>query len=124
MAVASGTAGSVLIGTVPIGSVKEWSLNFSRTTADVSGMGTQSSSFIPTVYNYTGSFSTSKDNADAGEVALKAQALGSGTAGLKLYDGTAFYTCGTVIITGMGPGLAFDGAATNAYDFQGSGPLS
>ncbi len=124
MAVNSGTAGSVLIGTVAVGAVKEWSLNFSRTTADITGMGTAPSSFIPTVYNYTGSFSTSRDNADAGEVALRAAALGAGTAGLKLYDGTALFTCGTVIITGMGPGIAFDGAATNQYDFQGSGPLS
>jgi hypothetical protein len=124
MAVASGTAGSVVVGTVVVGNVSEWSLSFSREAVETSGMGQASRTFIPSVYGYSGSFSLAKDVADAGEVALKAAALGSGTVGLKLYEGTAYYNCATVIITGMSPALSFDGKSENSYDFQGSGALA
>ena len=124
MAVASGTAGSVVVGTVVVGRVKEWSLSFSREAVEISGMGQASRDFIPGIYGYSGSFSTAKDVADAGEVALKSATLGAGTVGLKLYEGTALYTLGTVVITGMSPSLSFDGASETSYDFQGSGVLT
>jgi hypothetical protein len=124
MTVQSGTAGSVIVGTVVVGRVKEWNLSFSRKTAEITGMGMVAEEHIPTTYGYTGSFSTAKDVADAGEVALKASALGVGTVGLKLYEGTALYTIGTAILTGMTPKLAYDGESTNAYDFKASGTLT
>lgn len=124
MAVASGTAGSVIVGTVAVGKVKEWSLSFSRDAVETTGMGTSAREYIPGVYGFTGSFSTNKDIADAGEVALKAAAIGAGTVALKLYEGTAYYNIGTAVLTGMNPSLSFDGASQNSYDFQGSGTLS
>ncbi len=124
MAVASGTAGSVVVGTVAVGHVSEWSISFSREAVEIPGMGLAAREYIPGIYGFTGTFSTSKDIADAGEVALKAAALGAGTVALKLYEGTAYYNVGTAILTGMNPALSYDGAATNSYDFTGSGTLA
>ena len=124
MGVASGTAGSVVVGTVVVGHTQEWSLSFSRDAVEITGMGQAAREYIPGVYGFTGSFSLAKDIADAGEVALKAAALGAGTVALKLHEGTAYYSVGTAILSGMSPALSFDGASTNAYDFTGSGVLS
>lgn len=124
MTVASGTAGSVVVGTVAAGHTQEWSLSFSRDAVEITGMGQTAREYIPGVYGFTGSFSMAKDISDAAEVALKAAALGAGTVALKLHEGTAYYSIGTAIITGMSPALSFDGASTNSYDFSGSGPLA
>ena len=124
MAVQSGTAGSVVVGTATVARVTEWSLSLSREAVEISGMGQGWRDFLPGIAGATGSFSAAEDLADPGQQALLTAALGAGTVGLKLHQGTAFYNIGTAIITGRNPSLSFDGATTTSYDFTVSGPVS
>lgn len=124
MTVASGTAGSVLVGTVEVGRVSEWSMNVQRKIVEISGMGEGWQQFIAGIAGATGSFSLAGDPADAGQIVLKAAALGAGTVALYLYEGTALWTIGTAVISGPKAALSFDGASKWSYDFTADGTVS
>ena len=124
MAVQGGTAGSVVVGTVVVGRVKEWSMDVSRDAVEITGMGMGWREFIPGVAGATGSFSLVGDWSDVGQAAMKSAALGAGTVGLKLGGGTALWTIGTAIISGPKDSIAYDGASAASYDFTASGVVS
>jgi len=119
MARIAGVGGNVVMGTVTVTGIKEWSVDYTQPVVDTSGFdNTQGKTFLPllAISEWAGAFSGFRDG---GPQALSTGA--TGTISLKDSTVTGQMWTGPVIITGMHPSRSFDGAALISYDFQGSG---
>ena len=125
MAALSGTAGSVIVGTVVCGEIQEWSLDLSHSPVETTAFGDSWQEYIPSIRGATGSFSGNYDTADAQQTVLTSSMLGGSAVALKLYvSGTKYFTLGTTYLTGEGHSISNDGKADVSFDFTVSGPVT
>lgn len=125
MAQLSGTAGSVVAGTVTVGEISEWSLNLSASTVDVTAFGDNWIEKIVSVRDASGSFSGNMDLADTAQGTLINSMLGGSAVALKLYaSATKYWNVGTAFVTGMGPAISQTGKGEISFDFETSGPVT
>lgn len=125
MAQYSGTAGSVVVGTVTAGEIAEWSLDMSMSPVDVTAFGDNWEEAIPSIRAATGSFSGNADATDGGQTLLDAAMLDGTTVGLALYvNATNYWSIGTALLTGRTAGMAQTGKGDVSYNFKVSGPVS
>ena len=126
MATLTGTAGSVTHGTAPglIGEMKTWSLNVAVAELDTSSFGNSWKEFTGGIGEWSGSFEGNADPSDAGQDAMWTNLVAGSLVELRFYmSGTVFYQ-GTAMITSQDVGQSFDGLATQAFNFRGSGTLA
>ena len=125
MAVYSGTAGSVVIGTVSTGEMKEWSLDIGQNVVDVTAFNEEWTRNIAGIRNASGSFSGNFDGAGTNQLVLLNAILAGTAPALKLYvSATKYFTVGTAFVTGMNPSTSYDGAAQITFNFTASGPVT
>jgi len=121
----SGTAGSVTIGTVPVGEIAEWSLDLRHSPVDVTAFGDNWERYVPSIRGATGSFSGNFDDADAAQSTLRNSMLGGSAVALRLYvSPNKYFNVGTAYLTGMSPAVSVAGKADTGHDFQVSGPVT
>ena len=121
----SGTAGSVTIGTVPVGEIAEWSLDLRHSPVDVTAFGDNWERYVPSIRGATGSFSGNFDDTNAGQTTLRNSMLGGSAVALQLYvSPTKYFNVGTAYLTGMSPAVSVSGKADTGHDFQVSGPVT
>lgn len=125
MAAIGGTAGSVLIGTVVVGGISEWSLDISHSPVEVTAFGDDWAKYVPSIRNATGSMSGNFDGANAGQDAMLDAILDATEVVLKLYtDGTHYFNVASAYVTGAGPSISQTGKAEASYSFQNSGAVT
>lgn len=125
MAVYSGTAGSMRIGTVTTNEIKEWSLDLGQNVVDVTTFSEAWERKIAGIRNASGTFSGNFDDSDTNQTAIM-NALLNGTAlNLRCYvNSTKYFNVGTAFVTGMSPSTSYDGAAQVSFNFTVSGPVT
>lgn len=127
MAPVSGTAGSVVIipgGTAVVGRVREWGLNITHNTNDVTGMGMSWREHIAGLREWDGSMMLIGDVADTPQGTVRSRIIGGSAPFLiNFSDGTATYS-GSAIPTKFSPKLTYDGILEISVDFLGSGVLA
>lgn len=125
MSALSGTAGSVTIGTVPVGEIAEWSLDLRHSPVDVTAFGDNWERYVPSIRGATGSFSGNFDDTDTAQSTLRNSMLGGSAVALRLYvSPTKYFNVGTAYLTGMSPAVSVAGKADTGHDFQVSGPVT
>lgn len=120
----SGLGGSVVVGTVVVGEISEWSLDINMSPTEVTAFGDDWKRSIPNIRAASGSFSGNFAADEAGQTTLRSAMLGGQAVALKLFEGTAFWTVGTALLTGHGNSLSHQGKAEVSYDFEPSGPVT
>lgn len=127
MAPVSGTAGSVVIipgGTAVVGKVREWSINITHNTNDVTAMGMSWREHIAGLREWDGSMMLVGDVADTPQGTVRSRIIGGSAPFLcNFSDGTATYA-GSAIPTKFSPKLTYDGILEISVDFKGSGPIT
>ena len=125
MAVYSGTAAVLKIGTVTTNEIKEWSLDLGHNLVDVTAFSEERVRNIAGIRNASGSFSGNFDDTDANQTATM-NALLNGTAlEVRCYvSATKYFAVGTAFVTGMNPSTSYDGAAQTTFNFEASGPVT
>lgn len=124
MAVFSGTAGSVVIivsGTAAVQGINEWSLDIQSPTVEVTEFGQTWDQFVPSVRNWTGSFSGNKHNAVN---SVDNSVLGGSVVTVQFYESATKYWAGSAYITGMSPSLSLKGKGDITYNIQGHGAIT
>ena len=128
MAAFSGTAGSVVYatgGTTLVGGISEWSIDISMSPVEDTEFGQTFDTFVPSVRNYTGSFSGNHPNSDAAFTNLQNAMIGGSAVSLRLYiNATKYWNVGTAYITGQSSGVSAKGKGEGSFNFQGSGALT
>lgn len=125
MAALSGTAGSVLAGTVVVGEIAEWSFDVGHSPVETTAFGDQWQEYIPSLRNATGSFSGNRDTTDTVQTTLLNSTLGGSAVALKLYvSPTSYWTVGTAYITGQSDSISNAGKADVSWNFQVSGAVT
>lgn len=123
MAALSGTAGSVFIGTVQIGELREWNIEPSMDPVDTSAFGDTWAEFIASIKKWTGSAQGNWLPSDAGQTAMKNAFTGGSVIGFAgAYAGGS--VSGSALITSMPIALTLDGKGDIEYQLQGTGPLT
>lgn len=121
----NGIGGSVIVGTVTVSGMSEWSLDASMSPAEVTEFGESDDTYVASTRNRTGSFSGSNWQSDAGQGAIYTAFDAGDTVALKLYeDASHYWTIGTAFITGVSDSISVKGAAEKTYSFQVSGGVS
>lgn len=125
MSAVSGTAGSVVVGTVVVGDVQEWSLNPSMDPIETSAFGDTWKTYVASLRGATGNFSLSSDSNNTGQTTLTNSVLGGSAVALKLYEtSTKYWNIGTAFLTQGAPRVSHNGKNENSYNFQVSGPVT
>jgi hypothetical protein len=124
MAQHSGTAGSVVAGTIVVGEMTEWSLDITSTTVETTSFGEVWQEYLPSIRGATGSFSGNWDTADAGQVALWSSLIGGSAVTFKLYTTAAKYLSGASYLTGAGHTISNAGIGQTTWSFQVSGSVA
>ena len=128
MAALSGLFGSAVItsaGTVPgtanIIGIGEWSLDLGMSPVEITAFGDNWRGILPSIREYSGSFSGNADT-DTSQATLRNAMMGGSVVALRLYDAAATYwSLGTVYLTGQNNGISFDGKGDRGWDFDGHG---
>lgn len=127
MAYVSGTAGSVAYvsgGTTVVAGVHEWSIDVGQDTPETTAFGSNWRTFIAGIREWTASMGMRGDPAAASQEFIQdLQTGGSTSLEFRFYAGTNYYS-GSAMVTGHSPEVAFDGIYEDAFDLQGSGPLT
>ncbi|MEN3051299.1 MAG: hypothetical protein ABC596_05755 [Candidatus Methanosuratincola petrocarbonis] len=127
----SGFDGYVMVGSDVVGGINHWSITETSGTIDVSSfratgsaLEKRSSQFIPGSYSWTATFDGFLLESDTGQSSLQS-AIEAGTE-LSLYFHVTGdkYCAGKGLITSTSPDITWDGAVTQSWDVQGTGPLS
>lgn len=128
MAALSGTAGSVVYttgGTTLIAGLAEWSIDISMSPVEDTEFGQSWDTFVPSIRNYTGSFSGNHQNSDTAFTNIQNAMLGGSAIALRLYtSSTKYWNVGTAYVTGQSNSIGVKGKADGSFNFQGSGPLT
>ena len=125
MAVYSGTAGSLRVGTVTTGEVKEWSLDIGQDMVDVTAFSEAWVRNIASIRNATGSLSGNFDGADTNQTAMLNAILNGTALNVRCYvSSSKYFNVGTAFVTGFSPSTSYDGAAQVTMNFTASGPIT
>ena len=121
----SGTAGNVRVGGTAgtvLGSVTEWSADFSYSTTDPSGFGDTWAVKLPTgAISGSGSFSGARTVAGAMDTVLSGVILARTPIVLSLEENTTHFYNGTAYVTGFAPAQDYNGHATRSYTWESTG---
>ena len=124
MAALSGLNGSVVYmtaGTTNIVGIGEWSLDIGMSPVEITAFGDTWRAILPSIREYSGSFSGNADT-DTSQATLRNAMLGGSAVALRLYDAAATYwNLGTVYLTGQSNGISVDGKGDRGWDFDGHG---
>lgn len=126
MSFVSGTAGSVAFvsgGTTILAKAHQWSIDISQAAPDVTAFGDSFKNFIGGIREWKATAGIRVDPAQASQDAARNMILnGSAAIEFRFYLGTNYYS-GSAFPTSAKPEIAYDGAAMNSYDLQGTGSL-
>lgn len=124
MAAQSGLFGSVVYmtgGTTLVIGIAEWNLDLGMDTVETTAFGDTWARRLPSIRNYSGSFSGNADS-DASQASLRNAALGGSAVALRLYDSaTTYWNCGTVYLESNPNSISIDGKGDRGFDFNGDG---
>jgi hypothetical protein len=125
MAALSGTAGSVVVGTVNVGEIAEWSLDLSHSPVETTAFGDNWQEYIPSLRGASGSFSGNFDSADTAQTTLTNSMLGGSAIAVKAYvSATKYFNVGTAYLTGQANAISVAGKGDVSWNFQVSGPVT
>lgn len=130
MAAFSGTAGSVTFSydgitpqTIILG-VSEWSLDASMSPVETTTFGDTADNYTPSIRNFTGSFTASRDFSDStGQEQLNTEFLTGSNIIIRFYEPSNYKWVGTVIVTGFSNSIGVKGKGEISYNFQNVGAL-
>ena len=118
MARLAGKGGEVTQGGSTIAGIREWSIDYKMGTAETTGFDSSNvKTFLPTISEWSGSFSGHKDGAPVAigtEVALQ----------LKESQTSTQKWTGQAILTGISGAASVDGLVEYSYTFQGTAALT
>lgn len=127
MAALSGTAGSVVYmtgGTTTVVGIAEWSLDIGMTPVEITAFGDNWKVNLPSIREFSGSFSGNSDT-DASQASLRNAMLGGSAVALRLYEGSSnYWNIGTAYLTGLGRSISQTGKGESSFDFEGSSTLT
>jgi hypothetical protein len=127
MAAMSGTAGSVLYmtgGTTVVVGIAEWSIDIGMSPAEITAFGDSWQAILPSVREFSGSFSGNSDS-DTSQATLRNAMLGGSVVALRLHDTVSTYwNVATCYLTGQNNTISVKGKGDRGWDFQGSGALT
>ena len=108
-------------GTTNVVGIGEWSLDVGMSPVEITAFGDTWRGILPSIREYSGSFSGNADT-DSSQTSLRNAMLGGSAVALRLYDAAATYwNLGTVYLTNMNNGIAVDGKGERGWDFEGHG---
>ena len=130
MAAFSGTAGSVTFSydginpqTIVLG-VSEWSLEASMSPVESTAFGVTNDEYTPSVRNFTGSFTASRDFSDStGQEQLNTEFLTGSKVFIRFYEPSNYKWLGSVLVTGFSDSIGVKGKGEISYNFQDVGAL-
>jgi len=124
MARHTGEGGVLEIDGTIVGKVNGWSMSSEASVATGRSLGETWDENAPTSQRWSGSAEVDIDDADAGQLLLRAGATGN----LKMYtEGDAVGKqefAGDIVVTGRSPSVSKDGYVTASISFTGNGALT
>lgn len=127
MAFVGGTAGSVVVvsgGTTTVGGVKEWSLDIGHNVVETTVFGDAWRSYIAGIREFSGSLTLISDDSDSAQTTVRNAIIGgSAPFEFRFHKGSNYYS-GSALVSGLSPGISYDGVGEDSADFQGSGALT
>lgn len=123
----SGLEGSVVLvtgGTPKVEGIGEWNMDVSIALNEVTEFGDTWKYNVAGIRSATGSFMGNGRTDGTVQTHLRNAALGGSVLQVRLYEGTANYWSGSVLMTGIGRATNVQGKLDTTYNFEAQGPLT